>query len=371
MKNIYYKAIPFLFIFLIMGTIFNYDLCLAGDKRIIKDMAGREVSVPADVRKIVALGPGVLRLVVYLQAFDMVVGIEQIEKEERVSSSRPYSLAIKDKTKRLPVVSTGGPGKLPDIEAIMMVKPDVVFVLGIETSQVDSLQAKSGIPFVVVTYGDFGVFKEHAIKSLLLMGKILKKEKRAGAVRDFFETNRAELINRTKNINVKANVYVGGLSYKGLHGISSTDTLFPPFAMVNANNVAGEVETKGHIFIDKENLIKWNPDFLFLDINSLGIIEEDFQKIPIFYQSINAVKGNRVFSILPYNAYNTNVELLLANAFFVGKTIYPYLFKDIDCIDKTNEITAFFLGLPLYEQIQAVKGGFGNIVFEDEKVHIR
>ena len=47
----------------------------------IKDMAGRSVTVPAKVERIVGLGPGALRLISYLQATDKVVGVEDIDKE--------------------------------------------------------------------------------------------------------------------------------------------------------------------------------------------------------------------------------------------------------------------------------------------------
>lgn len=55
------------------------------------DMAKRSVSVPATVNRIVALGPGALRLMTYLQATDRVVGVEDLEKGS--PAGRPYALA--------------------------------------------------------------------------------------------------------------------------------------------------------------------------------------------------------------------------------------------------------------------------------------
>ena len=57
----------------------------------VTDMAKRSVSVPATVNRIVALGPGALRLMTYLQATDRVVGVEDLEKGS--PAGRPYALA--------------------------------------------------------------------------------------------------------------------------------------------------------------------------------------------------------------------------------------------------------------------------------------
>ncbi len=361
------------FCFLVFFIFISYNFLFATEKQKIKDMAGRQVSISSDVKKIIAVGPGVLRFVTYLEAVDKIAGIERLETRQDMQTNRPYSIVIGEKVKNLPVFSEGGPGKLPDIEKIMMIKPDVVFILGIETSQVDAMQAKTGIPFVVVSYSDFGAFRKQGMESLVLMGKILKKEKRAGELIDFYNKCSSELIERTKNIKSKPGVYVGGMSYKGVHGITSTDADFPPFNMVNAVNVAAETGKKSHIFIDQEVLLTWQPDYLFLDSNSLPIIKDDLQKNPVFYKGIKAINDKKTFSIISYNAYNTNVELLLANAYFIGKTLHPNEFKDIDPIKKADEIMKFFLGMPVYEKIKGEKEnrGFGEVVFEGNNVFIR
>jgi len=46
----------------------------------VTDMAGREVSHPFDPERIICIGPGALRLIVYLQAESRVVGVDEVEK---------------------------------------------------------------------------------------------------------------------------------------------------------------------------------------------------------------------------------------------------------------------------------------------------
>ncbi len=76
--------------------------------RSILDTAGRRVDVPADPQRIVCIGPGALRLIVYLEAQNRVVGVEEMEKAN--PGGRPYWLAHPELAK-LPRIGPGGPGR--------------------------------------------------------------------------------------------------------------------------------------------------------------------------------------------------------------------------------------------------------------------
>ena len=94
-------------------------------KQKITDLVGREVELAVPVQKVVAIGPGALRLVTYAEGASMVVGIEEIEKKP--SPGRSYMLAYPD-LKKLPSIGQGGPDTAPNEESLVGVKPDVIFV---------------------------------------------------------------------------------------------------------------------------------------------------------------------------------------------------------------------------------------------------
>ena len=62
------------------------------------------------------------------------------------------------KLAELPTVGAGGPGNAPDSEKLLSVKPDVIFMYNTETSAIDGLQSKTGIPVVALSYGKTEVF---------------------------------------------------------------------------------------------------------------------------------------------------------------------------------------------------------------------
>ncbi|MFW6013778.1 MAG: hypothetical protein ACOCZ6_05340 [Nanoarchaeota archaeon] len=58
----------------------------------ITDMAGRTVSIPEEVENIVGVGPGALRLLVYIENQNKISGVEEVERDIK----RPYIMANKE-----------------------------------------------------------------------------------------------------------------------------------------------------------------------------------------------------------------------------------------------------------------------------------
>ena len=78
------------------------------------------------------------------------------------------------------------------------------------------------------------------------------------------------------------------------------------------------------------------------------------------FDSCKAWQDGEVYLQMAFNAYYTNYELALANTWFIGKTVYPDLFADIDLTAKLDEITTVFLGQPLAEKIFSYPTSFGG-----------
>ncbi|WP_456450349.1 iron ABC transporter substrate-binding protein [Palaeococcus sp. (in: euryarchaeotes)] len=331
----------------------------------IVDTLGREVEVPANVEKIVATGPGALRIIVYLNATDRVVGVEDFEK--KYPYGRPYAMAHPE-LRNLTSIGPGGPGKLPNLEALINLKPDVIFMTYVDTKTADDIQEKTGIPVVVLSYGTLETFEDASLfKSLELAGKILGKEKRANEVISFIKSIQNDLEKRAENAE-SPTAYIGGIGYKGAHGIESTKPAYPAFKVLNVRNVAGSIN-QSHVFIDKEKLLEWNPEFIFLDEGGLKLIQEDYSKSPDFYNSLKAFKEGNIYGVLPYNFYSTNIGTAVADAYFIGKVLYPKRFEDVDPKKKADEIYNFLVGKPVYKEIAHQFGGFGRINLENGTVN--
>jgi iron complex transport system substrate-binding protein len=331
----------------------------------VTDLSGRNIEFSGTAKKIVAIGPGALRFVCYVNGADKVIGIEHFEKASPLG--RPYYMANSSLFSKLTVIGQGGPGTQADAEKLVKIKPDVIFTCLTDKAQSDELQSKTGIPVVVLDYGVASTFSQEVYDSIKLVGKIIGEGKRAQVVIDYMEECKKDLSDRTKNIpeNEKPSVYLGGLCMYGCHGIDSTSAKYPPFVAINAKNVVDETGQSGSVTIDREKIIIWDPEIIFIDSGGYQLVLDDFKKNPEFYKSLSAVKNGHVYGLLSYNWYWTNVETAVADAYYAGKVIYPDKFKDIDPVKKANEIYKFMVGKELYDAVaKADSLGFTKITLE-------
>lgn len=348
-------------------------IVLAGslESKEVVDILGRKIKTPDRIERIVAIGPGALRIVTYLSLEDKVVGVERVEKGGFTPYGRPYTLAIREKVKDLPIIGEGGPGKLPDFEALLSARPDIILAIGFDVATMDMIQEKTKRPVIGLDYGSLGVLRaKKFIDSLSLVASLTARENRAKEIEEFLRKTEEYLNRKTLNQKDKPRVYAGGIGFKGQHGITSTEAGFLPFKLVNVKNVADELGKDGHLFIEKERLLSLNPDIIFLDINGLSIFEKELGETPSLFMSLRAFKEDKVFTILPYNYYNTNVELALSDALFVGRIVYPAQFKDMNFDEKVEEIIKFFVSKPVYAEIKRNFGIFGRVIVEKGKAKV-
>ncbi len=336
----------------------------------VKDGFGRDVTVPVPLERVVCSGSGGLRYLVYMQAQDLAVGVDDIEKKEQAIEGRPYALAWGSQFKVLPLIGEYR-GK-DDPEKIIALSPEAVFKTGstgtayaTSAADADKLQEKTGIPVVAFPYGSLRNDAEKAemYAGLRVMGKALGKEGRAEEIIAYIEATMKDLESRTAGIaaSERKTAYVGGVSSAGAHGVISTEPAYPPFLWVNARNVAAGMGT-AHADIAKEALVEWDPEFIFVDVGTLQLDTQgavgELKSDPAL-RGLSAVKEGRVYGVLPYNFYNTNYESVFADAYFVGKILYPDRFADIDPAQKADEIYTFFVGKPVFSQMNSQYGGFG------------
>lgn len=328
----------------------------------IRDVLGREVVVKVPVRRVVAIGPGALRLVVYLNATDKLVGIENLETRPPQGRDYAYVLWAKNLTK-LPIVGQGGPDTQVNFEAVLKAEPDVIVMSPSLANTPDEVQAKTGIPVITVSYGTVGGvnFTElfHSIKTL---GVVLGREQRAEELINYMKRLAEDLNRRTSEISNRPTVYVGATSFKGGQPFTSTQAQFPPLVLLNTPSIADRYGVKPGMQIQKEAILKEDPQIIFIDLGNYINVAQDFNKSKDFYCSLSAFKEGRVYAVLPFNYYWTNVATLFVDAYYMGEVLYPDSFADVDPVKKADEIYTKFLGMPIYQKMaEDFKGGFRKL----------
>lgn len=334
---------------------------------IVTDHYGRTVTIPPDISRVVcSTGGPCVRYLVYMDAADELAGVDNGDYPNSSTASRDtrsYTLA-NPQFSTLAIIGSATSGA--NLETIVALNPQLIFMMGSTANQsgdslspADTTQTKTGIPVVALPPGSYTTAegRQELYASYMLIGKCLGKEQRADDLSAYIESTIADLENRTRDIpeQDQKTVYIGGLSFGGSHGLMSTHSAYPPFLWVHVKNIANTSVIQTTDF-SKESLIVADPEYIFIDAGTLGVTDEigglEDIKSPVF-SDLRAVKNQNIYVTLPYNYRSSNLDTILADAYFIGKTVYPDRFADIDPKKKADEIYTKFVGKPVFEQINA------------------
>lgn len=331
----------------------------------VTDDLGREVVIPAEVKTVGTSGSGSARYVVYLDALEMLAGVDATDTATTPSTEgRPYMLAHPEIAK-LPLL--GASKAVIDAELALSISPDVILYSiegGTSAAVADEAYAKTGIPIVCFNQYDPAEQFDQFASNIRLLGTVLGKEERAESVVTYFSAMRSDLIHRTPDVPMseKPVVYIGGVSNRGTHGMVSTKPEFVGFTLLSANQKAAGIGDMDAAHIAKEKILEWNPEILFVDLGTLraaggGALIE--LKTNPAYQEIAAVVSGNIYTVMPDTSSKTNHGTSFANAYFVGTVLYPDQFADINPKEKADAIYSFLVGEPVFAKMNANTGTLG------------
>lgn len=339
----------------------------------VTDMIGREVKVrPGTYQKVVCIGAGALRMYCYIGDVALLCGVEDIDNLSLTdrprmfdAAARPYMLAFGDSFRSLPSCGVGGPNaQAAEAEKILSCDPDIVISEYEDADKENALQEQLGVPVITLRSTVGGVFSEEFKGSLKLLGQIFGKEEKAQTLVSFIEKEIAELDARTSGIPDadKPSVYIAGLGNWGTTNHLMTIENYAVFQAAHIKNAVSGLGIKGIGAIEAEKFadIGADMDIMFIDAAAIKNIKPLYAEDPTMFDTCKAWQNGEVYLEMAYNAYYTNYEIALANAWFIAKTVYPAAFSDVDLTAKLNEITKAFLGKELAEEIFACPNSFGG-----------
>lgn len=340
--------------------------------RVITDMIGREVTLnKATPKRVVCIGAGALRLYSYIADTSLLCGVEDIDNETLENRpkmfdgvARPYVTKYKDVFAKLPSCGVGGPNaQSPEEEKILACRPDIVISQYTDVQSENALQEKLGIPVVTVRTGSADALGTETKDSLKLLGEIFGQKEKADSLVSYIESEQKTIYDRTLPVADNENkAYICGLGNWGTTNHLMTAQNFQPFQNAHIPNVVSGLATGGIQAIEKEKFVEWSKDMdmMVFDAAAIKNIKPLYKEDNTMFDTCKAFQTGEVYLQMAYNAYFSNIELVLANSWFVAKSFYPSLFEDIDMATKTNEITTRFLGEGLYSKIKEYPHSFGG-----------
>ena len=331
--------------------------------RTITDMVGRTVEIPTKVERIVPLA-NTPRMMTYLGIADKAVAISGFNRDS-VSPVTAYAYASRDLWADLPVAGTDGGGATDYYpEVIIAAEPDII-LCSYAAELADEIQTKTGIPVVSVAMGT--LFGEDYEQALRMLGDVCGVSERAEEVISYINACLDDLTTRTASISNegKPTVMTAAVSFKGTHGIEGVGINSAIFKVIAANDVSnGTSEKSGGMEVDREQILAWDPQIIFLDSGGMALVKQDYAENPDYYAQLQAFQNGNVYQCPSATSYYSNVEIPLANSYYDASILYPEQFKDINFEEKANEIFKFFLGMDNYlSELETAGFGYQKVDF--------
>ncbi len=357
------KIIHFLLVILLLFSCNNSAKVQQADSdaREIIDFANRKVILPDSIKRVVCIRPGALRLVLMAGGIDYISGIEE---NEGAKANYTHTYAYPELINKEII----GPRFGGDNELLFANNPDVIFSSSTTAEAANALQAKLNIPVVVLEGGDFGKNYSKFCKSLGIIGNVLGTTNHVDSLIDYLENEKQEIKRRVAN-EKPYNAYVGAITYKAERDLTATDPYYPSLSMIGVHNVASEIDSSivspiTGTFVDYEQIIEWNPDFIFVDRAGIAKADESFRNKRQVNNLLKAYTDNKIFVIWPYNNYHNNFEVSLLNAWYMAKCIYPKAFEDISIQDKGNEMFMMYYGKPIFGKMEELWGEYQQLDYQ-------
>ncbi|KAA1050310.1 ABC transporter substrate-binding protein [Pseudocitrobacter sp. 73] len=306
-------------------------------ERTLTDQLGRQVTLPDTVNRVVVLQHQTLNLLVQLDAGKDVVGVLSSWKKQLGP----------DFARFLPTLSSlPMPGDLTqvNIESLLALRPQVVFVANYAPAAMIQQIQNAGIPVVAISLREDAAGEknkmnptmadeEHAYdeglkQGIRLIGEVVNREKQAD-----------ELIRYTFNARQKFNAPVADIpedkkvrvymANPDLNTYGSGKYTGLMMQHAGAMNVAAAT-VKGARQVSLEQVLQWNPQVIFVQDRYPEVVKEittDPQ-----WQGIDAVKNHRVWLMPEYaKAWGYPMpEALAIGELWMAKKLYPERYKNVD-----------------------------------------
>ena len=323
----------------------------------VTDVRGRVVTLPEQVDKIVCLQAGAVRLAAYLDAGDMIVGVDSFDA--KASGPKPffnhatYRLAV-DTSRAVPMetetvvqdgtmYNIGGP---ENYKAIQKTGADLILCSEPEKAKLDTIQLQTGIPVVgIAADGDITVQDQAFKDNLRIAGKALNKEARAEALIEGADKILNDLKEKAGRI-AAADMplcYVGGMLYMMQGGLYMTTGNYLSFDLAGAKNVMPDTNHGDPYMTQVKVVAASNAQYIFVDSIKCGASQEEYVADQSTLSALPAVEDGNIYSLYSYKFYGTNWESELMNAYYIGHVLHPEVYgNDAECKAQINSILELF-----------------------------
>lgn len=255
----------------------------------ITDLLGRQVTLPRDIHRILALHPIPTTLLALL-APRQIVSVDMVLARSLETNDARFTPEQMSSLKSLPL--TGVYFKGFDPEQLVKLRPDVVITMTGDAN-IDREQKQTRIPFFAVSKVPTKSYES----TIRLIGQIVDKRDRADQMAAFWSHTIASVEARTAAVPVSRRPKVMFTGKNGdILGIPGKDTVFGSSITAAGGSYVGDALPANHADTENnpvsiEQIVTWDPDVVIV-ASKAG--KAKIMKDPR-WRTIKAVRNDRVY----------------------------------------------------------------------------
>jgi len=335
----------------LLSLLLPSPVVAAADSRVVTDQLDRRVVVPAEIHRVVALQHHTLDIIVELGAADRVVGI--------LRSWRSMIPGIERLSPGLESLPTPGDLAVVNVEDLLALHPDVVFVTNYAPPAMIQQIERVGLPVIVISLSqgegtgraklnptfadDDQAYADGLKEGVRLIAAVLGRQERAEQLLEAAFAGRHLVEARVADIppGQRQRLYMANPDLNTYGAGKYTGVIMDRTGGVN---VAREI--RGAAKVSMEDVLRWNPQVIFVQDRYAPVADEIRKGAA--WQAIDAVRTGRIYLTPEYVkpwGYPTP-EALALGELWMAKKLYPDRFADIDMQAAADRFYRRFYGQP-------------------------
>lgn len=312
--------------------------------RIITDQLDRKVTIPDHIHRAVVLQHQTLNIAVQLDATKQIVGV--LSNWKKQLGKNYVRLAPELENMAMP-----GDLNSVNIESLLALKPDVVFVTNYAPPEMIKQISDVNIPVVAISLrtGEAGekgklnptltdedkAYNDGLKQGIKLIAEVFEKKQQSNELIKAAFANRKLLADRLGNIPVDKRIrtYMANPDL-GTYGSGKYTGLMMEHS--GAYNVAAAT-IKGFKQVSLENVLEWNPAVILVQDRYPDVVPKILNDQG--WANIQAVKDKKVLLMPEYaKAWGYPMpEALALGEVWLAKALYPQRFQDVNLDKMVND----------------------------------
>ncbi len=272
------------------------------------DRAGNEITIPAEINKIISISPSNTEMIVELGFGDKLVAVDAYsENIEGIPDDIPYFDIMN-----------------PDIEQLVALEPDIIYATGMS-------MAKGNDPFkpikdlgITVAYIPSSDSIEGIYEDILFIADSLQAGDKGMELVDGMKAKIAEFKEKGSAIENKKTVYFEIAGAPNLYSFGSGVFLNEMIEIIGAENILADEED--WISVSDEIIVAADPDIILTNVNYIENAVDEI-KNRTGWENVTAIKNNDVYYI-DNNASSLSNHNIVKALEQMAEAIYPEIYNN-------------------------------------------